>query len=87
MNNDKVSVYLSQGGFRMSVQMPKAEADKMGEIRKRDPEGTWEERDMELHRQAQKELEEESSASQQPSKEQAFMKMAMLLKAMQETEE
>ena len=44
--------------------------DKMGEILKRDPEGTWKERDLDLACQAAQELEAEKAQKQPQSEEQ-----------------
>ena len=47
---------------RFYTEVPKIILDKMGEILKRDPEGTWKDRDLDLARQAGEELEAESKS-------------------------
>lgn len=59
MSKKIVAVYLTQGEglqeIRMCLELDKTVADKMGEIRSRDPQ-RWEKRDLDLLDQAEKEL-------------------------------
>lgn len=58
MEKDMVAVYLTQGEglqeTRMCLELDKTIADKMGEIRSRDPQ-KWQNRDLDLLDEAEKE--------------------------------
>ena len=56
---DKVSVYLTQDDMRVSMQIRRDEARKIGEIRGRNPQ-LWAKKDFDLHEAAQWELELEA---------------------------
>lgn len=57
MSKETFSIWLRQGELYLSIGgVTKEEIDKMKEIRERDPQENWENRDMELLTKAMKEL-------------------------------
>lgn len=57
MSKETTSLYLQQGNLHLSVGgVTQEEIDKMEEIRKRDPEGTWDMKEVSLLNKAQEEL-------------------------------
>ena len=55
MHNEMIQAYLSQGSLGLAVTLPKAVADKMGELRSRDPL-RWEDKDLDLLDEAERQL-------------------------------
>lgn len=60
MNNETISLWLTQGGVRLSMTVHKVTVDKMTEIKQRYPEGHWDKKELDLMKIAHEELEQEA---------------------------
>lgn len=57
MDDKNYSICLCQGNLFLSIGgVTKAEIDKMNELREKDPEGTWDKKELTLLMEARKEL-------------------------------
>ena len=56
MNNDKVTIYLVQGGLRLSMNVTVEIANKMAEIEGRNKNEDWSQRGLDLLKAAKEEL-------------------------------
>ena len=56
MEDKMVDLYLKQGEIRLALSVPKPTADKMSEIRSRNPE-IWKDKELDLLEEAGKELD------------------------------
>ena len=59
MSNETVNFSARQGGIHFNLGgIPKIVADRVGEIRRRYPQGTWDNRDSDLLQMAYREIRE-----------------------------
>ena len=59
MNNEKTTIYLSQGGLRLSMDVTVEIANKMAEIEGREPKQDWSLKGLDLLKAAREELKAE----------------------------
>lgn len=60
MNNEMITLWLTQGEARLNMTIQKEVVEKMSEIKQRYPEGYWEKKEYELMKIADEELEQEA---------------------------
>lgn len=61
MSNETVNLYLQQGRLRFSKTVSKEVESKMVEIREKSPEGTWDQKEIDLLKAAKQALQDEAA--------------------------